>query len=103
MERRSSVLAASLWMFFITALLFWLPVAGPLIGGFVGGRKVRRVGSAIMAVFLPAIITGLFFAFVGTSLTGIPLIGALAGVGTGILVLGQIGPLLIGAILGAVL
>ena len=51
----------ALWMFFISLLLFWLPVFGPLIAGFVGGKKAGGVGSALGAVFLPAIVLGFEF------------------------------------------
>ena len=69
----------------------------------VGRKKAGGVGSAIAAVFLPAIIFGfLLFALV-TTISGIPLIGAIAGAGSAILVLAHVGPLLVGAIIGGLL
>lgn len=87
-------------MVVISLLLFWLPVAGPLIAGFVGGRRSGGVGPAILAVFLPALIlSALCFVFT-TALTGLPLIGIVAGT-TGFLFSAPgVGLLMVGAILG---
>jgi hypothetical protein len=62
-----------------------------------------RVERAIAAVFLPAIISAILLFLLGTVLTGVPLIGALAGMGGFVLVAVHVGPLLIGAILGGLL
>jgi hypothetical protein len=102
-KRPGSVGSAILWMFLLSILLFWLPVIGPLIAGFVGGRKAGTVGNAILAVILPGIVFGAILFFLGTLLTGVPVIGFLAGAGGAVLALAHIGPLLIGAILGALL
>ena len=100
---QTRVVAGAVWMFVISVLLFWLPVAGPLIAGFVGGKKAGGVGAAIVAALLPAIVTGiLMFAF-GTVLTGVPLIGMLAGAGGFVLVVSHVGLLLVGAIIGGAL
>ena len=90
-------------MFVLSILLFWVPVIGPLIAGFVGGRKAGDVGNAVLAVFLPGVIFGVAFFFLATMLTGVPLFGFLAGMGGIVLALIHVGPLLLGAILGAVL
>lgn len=103
MQREGSVGSAMLWMFGLSILLFWIPVVGPLIAGFVGGRKAGSLGNALLAVFLPAIIVGGILFFVGTALTGVPIIGFLAGFGGLALGLAHVGPLLLGAILGAIL
>lgn len=101
--RQGSVVSAMLWMFVLSILLFWLPFLGPFIAGFVGGRKAGTVGDAILAVILPAVIFGALLFFLGTVMTGIPLLGALAGMGGVVLALVHVGPLLLGAILGAAL
>ncbi|HYM70860.1 MAG TPA: hypothetical protein VEZ44_14780 [bacterium] len=98
--RRGSIAGAIGWMFLISILLFWLPVVGPLIAGIVGGRKAGGVGAAILAVILPALCLGAVLLVFGTALTGIPLLGMLAGLGTAVLVLLHAGPLLLGAIIG---
>ena len=100
---KGSIGAGIFWMFLITILLFWLPVAGPLIAGFVGGRKAGGLGNAIIAVFLPGIILGFCLFLMATLLTGMPLIGAVAGAGAIALVATQVGPLLLGAIVGGLM
>ena len=87
-------------MSILSLLLFWLPVLGPLVAGFVGGRKAGTVGGAIIAVFIPAILAAALMFFGITLLSGIPLIGALAGMGAFALACIHIGPLLLGAIIG---
>ncbi len=100
---RGSILAGMLWMFVISLLLFWLPVIGPFIAGLVGGKKSGGVFDALVAVFLPGIVLGVLLFVFASVLTGIPLIGAMAGAGGFILSLAHIGPMLVGAILGGVL
>jgi len=90
-------------MFIISLLLFWLPVVGPLIAGLVGGRKAGGVGNAIVAVFLPIVVTGVALTVFGSALTGIPLLGAVIGLGVSAVLLLHVGPLLVGAIIGGLL
>lgn len=90
-------------MLVISVLLFWLPVVGPLTAGVVGGKAAGGVGRAIVAVFLPAIIAAVLLFVLATGLTGVPLIGAVAGMGGFVLVSLHVGPLLVGAILGGLL
>jgi len=98
--RNESAVRGLIWMAVISLLLFWLPVLGPLIAGFVGGKKAGSLGAAIMAVLLPAIVLGALLLLFSTALTGMPLIGAVAGIGGFVLALAQVGPLLIGAVVG---
>ncbi len=95
-----SLLGAMLTMIFVSILLFWLPVIGPLIAGFAGGRKAGSVGDAVLAVFLPAILTIIFLFLTGGTLFLVPVFTFLAGAGLLVLSLINIGPLLVGAILG---
>lgn len=90
-------------MFVLSILLFWLPLIGPLIAGFVGGRKAGSVGNAILAALLPGIVFGVALFFLATLLTGFPLLAFLAGAGGFVLALAHVGPLVLGAILGAAL
>jgi hypothetical protein len=99
-NNKGSVVSAMVWMFVISILLFWLPVIGGLIAGFVGGRKAGSVGRAILAVFLPGIIFIVVLILLAASLVGIPLIGIAAPLGGIALSLLHVGPLLIGAIIG---
>ncbi len=99
-QKQGSIGSAMVWMFVISILLFWLPVLGGLIAGFVGGRKAGGVGSAILAVFLPGIIFFVAIFLLAASLIGIPLIGVAAGMGGLWLSVLHVGPLLVGAIVG---
>ena len=90
-------------MLLVSVLLFWLPVIGPLLAGIVGGQKAGNVGSAIIAVFLPAIVLAIGIFILTTVLSGLPLMGLAAGV-SGFIWSGiNVGPLLLGALIGAVL
>lgn len=102
-NHQGSIGSASLWMFVLSILLFWLPIVGPLLAGFVGGRKAGSLGNAILAVFVPAIIFGIALFFLATLLTGFPLLAFAASAGGFALATAHIGPLLLGAILGAML
>lgn len=100
---KGSVVGGMIWMAVISILLFWLPVFGPLIAGIVGGKKAGGVMNGIFAVFLPAfILAGLLF-FFSSALTGIPVIGMIAGMGVLVLLIAGVGPLLVGAIVGGAL
>jgi len=90
-------------MFVLSILLFWLPIIGPLIAGFVGGRKAGSLGDAILAVLLPAFVLGAILFFLASLLSGLPVIGLLAGAGGIVLALAHVGPLLLGAVIGAIL
>jgi hypothetical protein len=102
-NRQGSIGTASVWMFILSILLFWLPIVGPLVAGFVGGRKAGGLGNAIIAAFIPAIVFGVALFFLATLLTGFPLLAFAASAGGFALATAHIGPLLLGAILGAML
>jgi len=101
--RKGSIGAAVFWMFLISLLLFWLPLLGPFIAGVVGGKKSGGAGAAIAAVFLPAIVFGLLLFGAASAISGLPLVGAVAGGGGAILALSHVGPLLCGAVIGGIL
>jgi hypothetical protein len=102
-DRETHVIGGAVWMLVISVLLFWLPVAGPLVAGVVGGKKAGGVGAGIMAALVPAIAAAIALFLSGTLLTGVPLIGVLAGAGAFVLVVAHVGPLLLGAIVGGIL
>jgi hypothetical protein len=83
----------------ISLLLFWLPFVGPL----VGGRKAGGVGRAILAALVPAFITAVLLLVLATALTAMPLIGVVAASGGFVLVAAQVGPMILGAILGGLM
>lgn len=91
------------WMGGLSLLLFWLPVVGPLVAGLVGGRKAGSVKRAIIAVFLPAFLLGLLVTAGVAYLTELLAWGVLAGVGTAVLLLVQVGPMLAGALAGGLI
>jgi len=88
------------WMGGLSLLLFWLPVVGPLVAGLVGGHKAGSVKRAVAAVFLPALLLGLLVTAGVAYLTDLLAWGVLAGVGTAVLLLLQVGPMLAGALSG---
>jgi len=102
-EEKGSVFMGMIWMAVISLLLFWLPAVGPLIAGIVGGKVAGSVGGGFMAALLPGILLSLVLFFAGTLLTGIPVIGVVAGMGVFMLILINIIPLLIGALIGGLL
>lgn len=75
-------------------------VFGPFVAGLVGGRKAGSVGNALPAVFAPALVLAIILFGLATALTGLPLIGVIAGAGGLILAVAEGGPLLVGAIVG---
>jgi len=81
-------------------LLFWIPVAGSLIAGFVGGRKAGGVGEAATAVFLPTIGFSVLFSVLAAAISTLPVIGVFAGAGGFEYAALHVVPLLAGAAVG---
>ncbi|HEX4872090.1 MAG TPA: hypothetical protein VFV27_07245 [Nevskiaceae bacterium] len=102
-DNKGSVLGGSIWMIVISVLLCWLPGVGGFIAGLVGGMKAGGIGSALMAWLLSSILIGALFATLGTLLTGMIVIGALAGLGGLMLALIDSGGRLLGALIGGFL
>lgn len=100
---QGSILGGAIWMIVISVLFFWLTPISQLVAGFVGGRKAGGVGGAIVAAILSSILVGGVLFFLATLLTGIPIIGAIAGLGGLVLASTGIIPLLIGALVGGAL
>lgn len=98
-RRDGSVASATLWMVVLSVLLFWLPILGPLVAGFVGGRKAGGAGSALVAGVIPAVIVSALIFLIG-ALFDLPVIGGLVGAGILVVILVQSLPLLIGALIG---
>jgi hypothetical protein len=98
-----SLVAAMNWMGGLSLLLFWLPVVAPLIAGCVGGVKAGTVGRAVVAVFLPAVLTGALAAAGVSYLADWYPWGLLAGLGGVVLSLLNVVPLFAGAVVGGVL
>ena len=96
---RKQLISAMNWMGGLTLLLFWLPVAGPLIAGLVGGWKAGSVARAVVAVFLPAVLL-FIMTFAGVTYLADAFWGFLAGAGAAAISLFNLGPLLLGALSG---
>lgn len=88
-------------MFLLSILLFWLPVLGPLVAGYVGGRKADSLGNAVLAAILPALAVGGIIFFSASLLTAMPLFGLVAGAGGFVLMAMHVVPLIFGAAIGA--
>lgn len=102
MADRSSIPAASLWMLVISLLLFWLPTFGPLIAGYVGGRRAGSPGRGLVAALLPMLLLGalVWLVFAGMML---PVVGVLAGATLAVALLLQGVGLVAGAVIGGLL
>ncbi len=96
-EKKGSILWGFVLMIIISILLFWLPILGPLIAGFVGGRKAGSIKNGIIAAILPALILAVI---VFVALAWIPVIGALVAGVVFIVVVLQSLLLILGAIIG---
>ena len=98
--KQGSIVMAMIWMAVISLLLFWLPLIGPLLAGFIGGRSAGSAGRGLLAAVLPAaILCFVLFAF-GAALSGLPIIGAIASASLFLLIVIQSLPLLAGALVG---
>lgn len=101
-ERRSGIVAGSLWMVLICLALFFVPLLNGFVGGLVGGYKVGTVRRALTAAVLPAALVAVGL-WVLLTLADLPILGLLAGVAVGLAVaISEVG-LFIGAALGGVL
>ncbi|ROO29333.1 hypothetical protein [Salinisphaera japonica] len=101
--QKGSISLAIVWMVVISLVLFWLPVAGPLLAGFVGGRTAGSVGRGIWAAILPTVILCLILLGAGTALTGLPVIGVIASISLFLVIAIQLIPLIAGAIIGGLM
>ncbi|MES1926847.1 hypothetical protein [Salinisphaera sp. T31B1] len=98
--KQGSLVMAMIWMAVLSLLLFWLPLIGPLLAGFVGGRTAGNAGRGLLAAVLPAAVLCFVLVGFGTALIGMPIIGAIAGAGLFVLIVVQSLPLLAGALVG---
>ena len=109
MEREPSVLIPAIWMIVISLLLFWLPGFGPLIAGYVGGRRAGDVGHAFVASLLPMVLVGaavfIILTLVVAPILGplAPAVGAIAGTLTVIYLIVLEIALIAGAVVGGLL
>ena len=101
--QKGSVVWGAVWMVVIPVLLFWIPGVGGFIGGLVGGKVSGGIGSALLAWLVSSILVAILFATLGTLLTGMVVIGAIAGMGGLIIAVIDSGARLIGALIGGLI
>ena len=85
----------------LSLALFFIPILGSIIGGFVGGYKLGVVRKAVVAAIAPSMLvaTGLWLLLTAF---GIPSFGLFSGLALGLVVaLADLG-VIAGAILGAI-
>lgn len=90
-------------MILISILLCWLPGVGGFIGGLVGGKVAGGVGASLIAWLLSSILLAVLLTVAGTALSGMILIGALAGFSGLMLGTIDISMRLVGALIGGFL
>jgi hypothetical protein len=83
----------------LALLLSWLPLVGPAIAGWVGGREAGTAGRAVGVALLPAVLLGVLVGWILTAFD-LPVLGAIAGIGVFVALVVQLAPLLLGAWFG---
>ena len=94
-----SMLTGGAIMLVLALLLSWLPIVGPLIAGFLGGRVIGEEKRAFGVALLPALILALVVWLLLAAFE-LPVIGAVAGLGVVVIIVVQELPLLFGAWFG---
>ena len=69
---RYGIVRGMTWTVILSALLFWLPLVGPSVAGYVGGRKAGGPLRGIIAVIIPALVMFLLLAAVHESMDLVP-------------------------------
>lgn len=85
----------------IALVLIWMPVLGGLLAGFIGGRMAKTVPRALTASALPGIGIGFVIFALGSELSSLPLISGIVGGAVAMLYVIGVGPIWVGAIVGA--
>lgn len=95
----NSLVRGGLWMLLLAVFLSWLPILGPLVAGFVGGRIVGEEKRALAVALIPAVLlAGVIWLILGAF--DLPVLGAVAGFGALVVVAVQELPLLLGSWVG---
>lgn len=100
--RASNIFSASVCMVGVTLALFFLPLINGLIGGIIGGYKVGSPGRALGAAVLPAAIASLGLWLLMISFDR-PVLGFVAGLAAGVLILLADVGIFVGALIGGAL
>jgi hypothetical protein len=86
-------------MFVMVLFLFWMPIIGPLVAGFVGGRGVDKVIDALVVATPSGLIAAVLLASAG-SMFGVPALSAVITGGPLVIMIVAALPLVTGAVLG---
>lgn len=86
-------------MLILAVLLSWIPILGPLIAGFVGGRMIGDEKRALGVALIPAVLLGILLWAVLAAFE-LPVLGAVAGFMALVVIAVQELPLLAGAWFG---
>jgi hypothetical protein len=96
---KTSIALGAVWMVAITLVLFWLPLLNGFLGGLVGGYKVGGIKRALLAALLPAAIVTVALSVFLIALD-LPIVGLVAGLTGGALVIIADLGLFLGAAIG---
>lgn len=102
-SENSGIVSASVQMTLVSLVLFFLPLLGQIIGGYVGGKNAGSVSRGLVAAILPGIIVAAVIFGASSTLAGLPVIGALAGAGAIVLAAVYALPVIGGAVVGGLL
>jgi hypothetical protein len=69
---RYGIVRGMTWTVILSALLFWLPLVGPAVAGYVGGRKAGGPLRGIIAVLIPAMVMLVLLAAAAETLDLVP-------------------------------
>jgi len=70
--------SATLTMFLISLLFFWIPVFGAFAAGYSGGKKARSINTALLALLIPSTVFGFFLFALAPNLEALPVFGIVA-------------------------
>lgn len=96
---KDSIAVASLIMTGLAILIGWIPIVGPAVAGYIGGRKAGSPGRGFVAGLIPAVIVGILVVMI-LALFDLPIIGTVTGFAVAIWVAIEAIPLLIAALIG---
>lgn len=97
---QSNLLPTVLVIWVLAFVLLWLPVAGSFVAGFVGSRKANNHQTAFTASIISTVTLGITMFFLSTSMTALPVLGAIARKGSLCLSLCFMIPLVLGGLVG---
>lgn len=86
-------------MIVIEVLLGFIPVLGPFMAGYFGGKFTRSAGEGLIAALLPALVLVGILWLIGTA-AALPVVSTVAGLGILMLFVIYHVPLLLGAAIG---